>query len=174
MPSIKILEKKQALAAELTEKLKQAQAGVLVNYSGITVEQDTALRKTLREAGVEYRVYKNTMTARACAAAGYADMEQYLTGMNALAVSSTDPVAAAKILKDYADKIETFNLVAGYIDGGVINAAAEVDGPYNKEAVLKKVDNIYNSVERILSESKVTGEPEGVIATRYAESLIYR
>jgi leucine dehydrogenase len=57
--------------------------------------------------------------------------------------------------------------------GGVINAAAEVDGPYNKDAVLAKVDNIYNSVERILSESKETGEPEGVIATRYAESLIY-
>ena len=57
--------------------------------------------------------------------------------------------------------------------GGVINAAAEVDGPYNEAAVLEKVDNIYNSIERILSESKVTGEPEGVIATRYAESLIY-
>ena len=57
--------------------------------------------------------------------------------------------------------------------GGVINAAAEVDGPYDKEAVLKKVDNIYNSIEHILSESKETGEPEGVIATRYAESLIF-
>ena len=57
--------------------------------------------------------------------------------------------------------------------GGVINAAAEVDGPYDEKAVLAKVDNIYNSIERILSESKVTGEPEGVIATRYAESLIY-
>ncbi len=57
--------------------------------------------------------------------------------------------------------------------GGVINAAAEVDGPYNKDAVLAKVDNIYNSIEHILSESKKTGEPEGIIATRYAESLIY-
>ena len=57
--------------------------------------------------------------------------------------------------------------------GGVINAAAEVDGPYNEQAVIAKVDNIYNSIEHILSESKKTGEPEGVIATRYAESLIY-
>ena len=57
--------------------------------------------------------------------------------------------------------------------GGVINAAAEVDGPYNEQEVLKKVDNIYNTIERILSESKQTGEPEGVIATRFAESLIY-
>ena len=58
--------------------------------------------------------------------------------------------------------------------GGVINAAAEVDGPYNKDEVLVKVDNIYNTIEHILSESKKSGEPEGVIATRYAESLIYR
>ena len=58
--------------------------------------------------------------------------------------------------------------------GGVINAAAEVDGPYDVKAVLEKVDNIYNSIEHILTESKKTGEPEGVIATRYAESLIYR
>ena len=58
--------------------------------------------------------------------------------------------------------------------GGVINAAAEVDGPYNKEAVLAKVDNIYNTIEHILTESKTTGEPEGIIATRFAESLIYR
>ena len=58
--------------------------------------------------------------------------------------------------------------------GGVINAAAEVDGPYDEKAVLVKVDNIYNSIEHILSESKATGEPEGVIATRYAESLIYK
>ena len=58
--------------------------------------------------------------------------------------------------------------------GGVINAAAEVDGPYDKNAVLAKVDNIYNTIEHILSESKATGEPEGVIATRYAESLIYK
>ena len=116
------LAKKEAAACALAEKIQNSVAGVLVNYTGITVDQDTALRNELRKAGVDYHVYKNTMTARACAAAGYADMEQYLNGMNALAVSSTDPVAAAKILKDYADKIETFNLVAGYIDGGVINA----------------------------------------------------
>ena len=58
--------------------------------------------------------------------------------------------------------------------GGVINAAAEVDGPYKVEEVLKKVDNIYNTIEHILSESKKTGEPEGVIATRFAESIIYK
>ena len=121
MPSAKILAQKEAATAELTEKVRSSVAGVLVNYTGITVDQDTALRAELRKAGVDYHVYKNTMTDRACKAAGY-DMSQYLNGMNALAVSNSDPVAAAKILKDYADKIESFSLVAGYIDGGVIDA----------------------------------------------------
>ena len=66
MPSAKILEKKIAETTALTEKIKAAQSGVLVSYTGITVDQDTALRKALREAGVDYKVYKNTMTERAC------------------------------------------------------------------------------------------------------------
>lgn len=122
MPSAKILAQKQAATDALTEKIKNAAAGVLVNYTGITVEDDTALRKALREAGVDYHVYKNTMTERACEAAGYGEMKQYLNGMNALAVSESDPVAPAKILKEYADKLETFNLIAGFVDGSVINA----------------------------------------------------
>ena len=71
MPSAKILEKKKAECAELTEKIQNAVAGVLVSYTGITVEQDTQLRKALREAGVDYKVYKNSMTGRACDACGY-------------------------------------------------------------------------------------------------------
>ena len=122
MPSAKILAEKEAATAVLTEKIKNAVAGVLVNYTGITVDQDTALRAALRKAGVDYHVYKNTMTERACEAAGYGEMKQYLTGMNAFAVSATDPIAAAKILKEYADKIETFNIVSGFVDGSVIDA----------------------------------------------------
>lgn len=121
MPSTKILEQKIAATEALTEQIRAAQAGVLVSYTGITVEQDTALRKALREAGVNYSVYKNTMTARACAAAGYGDMEQYLNGMTALATSATDPIAPAKIMKEYADKIECFSIKAGFIDGAVID-----------------------------------------------------
>lgn len=121
MPSAKILEAKKAECATLVEKIKAAQAGVLVSYQGITVEQDTALRKALREAGVDYKVYKNSMTERACNEAGYADMKQYLTGMTALALSENDPIAPAKVLKKYADKIETFEIKAGFIDGGVID-----------------------------------------------------
>ena len=129
MPSSKILAQKEAATAVLAEKIQNSVAGVLVNYTGITVEQDTALRNELRKAGVDYHVYKNTMTARACKAAGYADMEQYLSGMNALAVSSTDPVAAAKILKDYADMMVdgTFQMLcdATMAANGKIDVEAE-------------------------------------------------
>ena len=141
MPSAKILAQKQAATEALTEKVKSAVAGVLVNYTGITVEQDTALRNELRKAGVDYHVYKNTMTARACEAAGYGEMKQYLEGMNAFAVSESDPIAAAKILKAYADKIETFNLVAGFVDGNVIDAkqVEELAKTPSKEVLLGRL-----------------------------------
>ncbi len=124
MPSAKILAKKQNDVAVLAEKVKNATAGVLVNYQGITVDDDTKLRAEMRAAGVDYKVYKNSITGRACEEAGYGEMKQYLEGMTAFAVSAEDPVAAAKILKKYADKIETFEIKAGFIDNGVIDAAA--------------------------------------------------
>ena len=120
MPSAKILEQKIADTAALVEKLKSAVSGVVVSYNGINVEQDTALRKTLREAGVDYRVYKNTMTGRACDEAGYAEMKNYLGGMTALAISKDDAVAPAKILKEYAEKLiqnkETDKPIAALIE----------------------------------------------------------
>ena len=141
MPSAKILEKKQADCAALTEKIKNSVAGVLVDYTGITVEQDTQLRKTLREAGVDYKVYKNSMTGRACDACGYGDIKVHLEGMSALALSENDPIAPAKILKEYADKIESFRIKAGFIDGGVIDAAAVNDlaSTPSKEEMLCKI-----------------------------------
>ncbi len=122
MPSNKILEAKQAVVADLSEKLKNAAAGVLVKYEGITVEDDTKLRAALRAAGVEYTVKKNTMIGRACDIAGFGEMKQYLEGMNAIAISANDPIAPAKIMKEYAEKIESFEIKAGFIDGGVIDA----------------------------------------------------
>ena len=123
MPSQKILEQKTAAVEALTEKLGRAASGVLVKYQGITVEQDTKLRAALRGAGVEYSVIKNTMIGRACEKAGLTGMDQYLEGMNALAISYDDPVAPAKILKEYADKIESFELRAGFLDGAVVDVA---------------------------------------------------
>lgn len=121
MPSEKILAAKQQAVSELTDKIKAASAGVIVNYSGITVADDTKLRAELRKANVEYSVIKNTLTGRACEAAGYGDLKKVLEGMTAIAIGTDDPVAPAKILKDYADKIETFELKGGFVDGEVLD-----------------------------------------------------
>ena len=124
MPSNAILEQKKQVVADLAEQIKASASGVVVNYQGITVENDTALRKALREAGVKYVVMKNTLTGRACDMCGYGDIKQYLNGMTAIAISSPeDPIAPAKILKEYAEKIESFKILAGYCDGEVLDAA---------------------------------------------------
>ena len=122
MPSQKILEQKQKIVADLTEQIKNSVSGVLVNYQGITVEDDTKLRKALREAGVCYMVQKNTLTGRACEGAGFGDLKEYLNGMTAIAISEKDAVAPAKVLKEYADKIESFKILAGYVDGAIVSA----------------------------------------------------
>ena len=122
MPSNSILEKKQQVVADLAAQIKESAAGVIVNYQGITVDTDTAMRKELRTAGVKYVVSKNTLTGRACDEVGYGALKEHLNGMTAIAISKDDPVAAAKILKKYADKVESFNILAGYVDGAVIDA----------------------------------------------------
>lgn len=123
MPSKSILEQKQAIVAELAEQLKNSPAGVVVNYQGITVDADTKMRKALREAGVTYTVMKNSLTGRACEEVGLGEMKEYLKGMTAIAIGSNDAVAPAKVLKEYADKIESFEIVAGYLDGKVVDKA---------------------------------------------------
>ena len=123
MASEKILNAKKQQVAELTEKIQAAPAGVIVNYAGITVADDTALRAALRKAGVEYSVVKNSLTGRACEGAGYGELKSVLEGMTAIAIATDDPVAPAKILKEYADKIESFDLKGGFVDGSVLDKA---------------------------------------------------
>ena len=140
MPSNSILAQKQQIVAELAEQLKASTAGVLVNYQGITVDDDTKMRKALREAGVKYMVVKNSLTGRACDEVGFGDMKQYLSGMTAIAIGADDPVAPAKVLKEYAEKVESFSILAGYLDGKVIDAKtveALADIP-SKEVLIAK------------------------------------
>lgn len=122
MPSAKILEQKIAVVEELAEKLKGAVSAVVVNYQGINTEQDTKLRAELRQANVEYKVYKNSAMARACEIAGYGDMKPMFEGMTAIAYTNDDAIAPAKIIKSYADKVETYNIKGGFIDGEIIDA----------------------------------------------------
>ncbi len=122
MPSSKILEQKKQIVAELAEQIKNSPAGVLVNYQGITVTDDTKMRRALREAGVRYTVMKNSLTGRALERVGYGDLKEHLVGMTAIAIAGNDPVAPAKIIKEYADKIKSFRILAGYLEGKTIDA----------------------------------------------------
>ena len=124
MPSEKILSQKQAYVKELEEKLKNSVAGVVVDYKGISVADDTKLRRELREAGVEYAVVKNTMLRFAIAGLGYTEMEKVLEGSTAVAISKEDPIATAKILGKYAEASKgKFSIKAGYMDGKEMDVA---------------------------------------------------
>jgi len=122
LPSVKALEQKKAVVASISEKLKVSCAGVLVNYQGINVTYDTALRKELREAGVEYMVAKNTLLKRAAESAEISGLEPSLEGATAIAISENDYVAASRILCKFAKDHEFFKIKSGFIDGKVIDS----------------------------------------------------
>ena len=121
MPSEKVLENKKAIVAQLAERLKGSQAGVLADYRGLTVEQDTALRVKLREAGVDYTVVKNNLTRFAVNEVGMSELDAYLKGPTALATSADDVVAPAKVLVEFAKENEALEIKAGFVDGKVID-----------------------------------------------------
>lgn len=121
MPSQKVLENKKAIVAQLTERFQNAQAGVLADYRGLTVEQDTALRVKLREAGVEYTVVKNNLTRFAANEAGLSELDEALHGPTAIATSNDDLVAPAKVLVEFAKENEALEIKAGFVDGKVIS-----------------------------------------------------
>ncbi len=147
MPSEKILEQKKQIVNGLTEQLKGACAGVLVNYKGISVADDTKLRKELREAGVSYAVVKNTLLKRAAGEAGLSGLDTVLEGTTALAVSQDDYTAAARILSNYAKGSKTFEIKAGFAEGKILSAA-EVDDLAqlpSKEVLIAKVLGGFNA-----------------------------
>lgn len=111
------VELKKPIVDEIANSIKDAQAVVLVNYSGLTVEQDTIMRKELREAGINYKVYKNTMMNRAFEGTACEELRQHLEGTNALAISETDATAPARILAKFAKQYPALELVAGIVEG---------------------------------------------------------
>ena len=147
MPSEKVLELKKQQVADLKERLDASIAGVVVDYKGISVEDDTKLRKELREAGVEYTVVKNTLLGRAIEGTSLADMSSVLEGTTAIATSKDDYIAAAKILNKYAEKCDSFSIKSGYFDGEVIslekiNSLAQLP---SREVLLATVLNAFNA-----------------------------
>ena len=166
MPSNKILEEKKQVVETLAGKIQTAKAGVLVKYEGIKVSEDTELRAALRKAGVEYCVMKNTLTGRACDIAGYGDMKQYLSGMTAIAFSQDDPIAPAKIMKQFADKIECFEIKAGFVDGGVLDQAGVIslaETPSKEVLIAKMMGSLMSSLYGFayVLQAKIDKENEG-------------
>ena len=118
MPNAKVLSEKQAVVADLTQKLQNAAAGVLVDYKGITVAEDTALRAELRKNNVEYAVVKNTLLQFAVNNCGMNELDSLLNGATALAICHDDPVAPARTVNDFAKKInDHFEIKGGFMDG---------------------------------------------------------
>ena len=144
------VELKKPIVDEIANSIKDAQAVVLVNYSGLTVEQDTIMRKELREAGVNYKVYKNTMMNRALEGTACEELRQHLEGTNALAISETDATAPARILAKFAKQYPALELVAGIVEGN-----------YNDQAGIMALSQVPSREELL---GKLLGSIESPIA----------
>ena len=121
MPNAKVLSEKKAIVAALEEQLKGAASGVLVDYKGITVAEDTALRAELRKNNVEYAVVKNTLLRFAVNNCGMNELDGLLNGTTSLAICQDDPVAPARVINDFAKKIDgRFEIKGGFMDGKVM------------------------------------------------------
>lgn len=116
-----IREEKQAKVQEIKQKLEKAQAVILAGYRGLTVEEDTELRRKFREAGVEYKVLKNTLTSIAAKEAGIGGIDQYLEGPTSFAFGYDDPTAPARILNDFVKDHKKLELKGGIVQGEIFD-----------------------------------------------------
>ena len=124
MANANVINEKAAVVAALVERLNGAESGVLVDFSGLTVAQDTELRNALRKEGVEYGVVKNTMLRRALDQVGLSDLDEHLHGTTSLATGAEDPIIPIRLVSEYAKKMgEKFNIKAAFVEGKVLSAA---------------------------------------------------
>ncbi|MBP2242861.1 large subunit ribosomal protein L10 [Cytobacillus eiseniae] len=147
------IEQKKQIVDEIADKFKASVSTVVVDYRGLTVAEVTELRKQLREAGVEFKVYKNSLTRRAAESAELAGLNEVLTGPNAVAFSTEDVVAPAKIINDFAKKHEALEIKAGIIEGNVstaeeVKALAELP---SREGLLSMVLSVLQAPIRNLA-----------------------
>ena len=142
MPSKAVLTEKQAIVAELTKRLQEAKGGLLVDYKGINVAQDTELRRDLREKNVEYTVVKNTLTRLALDNVGLSGLDDHLNGTTSLATSAEDPLVAIHEISEFANKMnDLFTIKGVFVDGKVLTDAevAELAPIPNRDALYSKV-----------------------------------
>ena len=122
MPNAKVLSEKQAIVEALASRIKNAGAGVLVDYKGITVEEDTALRAEMRKESINYTVVKNTLTRKALDSLGMDGLDHVLNGTTSLATTEADPIAPFRIITDYSKKLgERFNVKAAFMEGKILS-----------------------------------------------------
>ena len=142
MPNAKVLSEKQAIVEALASRIKNAGAGILVDYKGITVEEDTALRTEMRKESVDYTVVKNTLTRRALDSLGMEGLDHVLNGTTSLATTENDPIAPFRIVTDYSKKLgDRFNVKAAFMEGKILNEQeiAEISALPSKDALYAKV-----------------------------------
>ena len=142
MPNAKVLSEKQAIVEALAERIKGASAGILVDYKGITVSEDTALRTELRKDEVNYTVVKNTLTRKALDNLGMSGLDHVLNGTTSLATAENDPIAPFRIINDYSKKLgDRFNVKAAFMEGKILTDAeiAEMSSLPSKDALYSKV-----------------------------------
>ena len=172
MPSEKVLESKKAIVAQLTERFQNAQAGVLTDYRGLTVEQDTALRVKLREAGVEYTVLKNNLTRFAANAAGLEGLDSVLKGPTAVATSTDDVVAPAKILVEFAKANEALEIKGGFVNGQVISleeVKTYASIPSKEELIAKMMGSMQSPISALVRTLQAIVDEQAVPGQAKAE-----
>ena len=163
------VELKQPVVVEISECIKGAQAAVLVDYRGLTVEQDTQLRKELREAGITYKVYKNTMMNFAFKGTQFEALAPNLEGPSALAISKTDATAPARVLANFAKKASKLEIKAGVVEGTYFDAAgiAEVAKVPGREELLSKflgsIQSPITNFARVMNQLAEKGGASGEV-----------
>lgn len=149
MPNAKVLSEKQAIVEALVERLNAASAGILVDYQGITVAEDTALRTEMRKEGVDYTVVKNTLTRIAIDKVGMSELDPVLNGSTSLATSNEDPIAPFRIVSDYSKKLgDRFNVKAAFMEGKILSEQeiAELSTLTSKNDLYSKLAGSLNAI----------------------------
>lgn len=124
MANANVINEKAAVVAALVERLNGAQSGVFVDYSGLTVAEDTEMRSAMRKEGIEYAVVKNTMMRRALDSVGMGELDSVLNGTTSLATGTEDPIAPIRMVSEYSKKLgDKFNIKAAFMEGKILSAA---------------------------------------------------
>ena len=169
------IDLKKPVLEEISAQVEGAQCVLLVNYSGLTVAQDTQLRKELREAGVHYKVYKNTMMKRAFAGTAFESLTKDLDGTNAIAISKDDATAPARILCKFAKNAKALELKAGVVEGTLydvdaLNELAKI--PSRDELISKLLGSLQSPITnlaRVLNQIAEKGGADACEAAPAAE-----